>query len=380
MKNFGKWLAIFGLPLVALMLFGVTVDTRAFASDRLADDLVYPLVMGVTIGSNVVTLADHAKRTDPSGRIARIAELLNVTNPILDDMHWEEGNLPTGHQHTVRTGLPTVAWRLINQGVQPSKSTTAQATETIGLLEAWSEVDVDLAKLAGDLNAFRASEGAPFREAMNQEMASTIFYGNVGTAPEEFTGLSIRYSSLSAANAQNIVNGGGSGSDNTSIWLVLWGPNTVFGIYPRGSMSGLQHWDYGEVTVETTAGIAGNRMRAYQERWQWKAGLAVADWRAVVRIANIDVSNLVGESSAADLIKLMKKATYRVPTDLVAGGRGVFYMNRTVAQMLDIQEQAAVSTGGGIRFENVQGRRVGDFRGYRVQVTDALLETEAAVT
>ena len=77
------------------------------------------------LGSNVATLADIAKRTDPDGKISSIVELLSQTNEMLPDMLWKEGNLATGERTTVRTGLPTVAWRLLNQGVQPSKSTTA---------------------------------------------------------------------------------------------------------------------------------------------------------------------------------------------------------------------------------------------------------------
>ena len=87
------------------------------------------------------------KRLDPDGDVPLIAELLNQTNEILDDMQWKEGNLPTGHRITMRTGLPTVAWRLLNNGITPSKSTTAQIDEQCGMLEAWSEVDKDLAEL-----------------------------------------------------------------------------------------------------------------------------------------------------------------------------------------------------------------------------------------
>ena len=147
-----------------------------------------------TIGANVLTLADFAKRVDPDGKVPSIVELLSQSNEILQDMLWMEGNLPTGHRTTVRTGLPTVAWRLLNQGVQPSKSTTAQVDEQCGMLEAWSEVDKDLAMLNGNTAAFRLSEAQAFIEAMNQEMASTLFYGNAGLAAEEFTGLSIRLS------------------------------------------------------------------------------------------------------------------------------------------------------------------------------------------
>jgi hypothetical protein len=139
-----------------------------------------------TLGSNVLTLSDWAKRLDPTGKIDRIVEMLSMTNPILEDIPFIQANGKTHHRTTMRTGLPTVAWRLLNQGVQPSKSTTAQADETIGMLEAWSETDEELAKLSGDVSGFRLSESAAFIESMNQEAAQTLFYGNSSTSPEEF--------------------------------------------------------------------------------------------------------------------------------------------------------------------------------------------------
>lgn len=329
------------------------------------------------LGTSTLTLADWAKRLDPDGKVPVIVELLAQQNEILTDMLWREGNLPTGHRTTVRTGLPAVAWRLLNQGVQPSKSTTTQIDEQCGMLEAWSEVDVDLALLNGNIASFRLSEAQAFIEAMNQEMAQTVFYGNGGLAPEEFTGLAPRYSSLSAPNASHVLSGAGAASDNTSVWLVVWGDNTISGIFPKGSKAGLIHNDYGEVTVELTAGIAGSRMRAFQERWQWKTGIAVKDWRYAVRICNIDVSNLVAKSSAADLIELMIKAIHRIPT--LSLGKPAFYMNRTVFQMLDIQRRDDVLSGGGLTYADVDGVARPSFRGIPINKVDALLENEAAV-
>lgn len=331
-----------------------------------------------TLGANALTLADWAKRLDPDGKTPQIAELLAQSNQILDDMMFMEGNLPTGHRTTIRTGLPTVAWRLLNQGVQPSKSTTAQVDEQCGMLEAYSEVDKDLAELNGNVSSFRLSEASAFVESMNQEMASTLFYGNQGTAPEEFTGLSIRYSSLSATNGQNIITGSGAGADNSSIWLVNWGPQTVHGIFPKGSKAGLMHEDLGLTTVEASAGIAGSRMRAYLDHWQWKCGLALKDWRYAVRIPNIDISNLVAKSSAADLIELMIKAIHRIPN--LSMGKPVFYMNRTCFQMLDIQRRDDVISGGGLVYSDVDGKAVPLFRGIPVRICDALVENEAAVS
>lgn len=330
------------------------------------------------VGTSALTLIDWAKRLDPDGSTPTIVELLGQTNQILEDMLWLEGNLPTGHRTTVRTGLPTVAWRLLNQGIQPSKSTTAQIDEQCGMLEAWSEVDRDLAQLNGNVAQFRMSEAVSFIEAMNQEMASTLFYGNAGLAPEEFTGLSIRYSSTSAANGQNIVRGGGSGSDNSSIWLIVWGANTVHGIFPKGSKAGLMHEDLGEETVETTAGIAGNRMRAYRDHWQWKCGIALRDWRYAARICNLDISTLVAQSGQPAIREAMIKAIHRIPT--MGMGKAAFYTNRSIAQFLDIERFKGVGTGGGMTYEVIDGKWQASFRGIPIRTCDSLLETEATVS
>ena len=332
-----------------------------------------------TINATVLSLLDWAKRIDPKGKTAMIVELLAQQNEILLDMLWKEGNLPTGELTTVRTGLPTVAWRLLNQGVATSKSATAQITEHTGMLEAWSEVDKDLAMLNGNTNLFRLSEASSFLESMNIEMVETLFYGNSGVSPEEFTGFSPRYSTISGAtNASHVLNALGTGSVNSSIWLVVWGPQTVFGIYPKGSSQGLIHEDRGEVVINSANGIgAGTRFVALQDHWQWKCGIALRDWRYVVRIANIDTTNLVAQSSAADLIELMIKALHRIPS--LRAGKPVFYMNRTVFEMLDIQRRGDVISGGGLRYENVDGVATSTFRGIPVRQVDGLLTTEATV-
>lgn len=330
------------------------------------------------LNATKLTLLDWAKRLDPSGKTAAIVELLMQTNDILEDIIWVQGNLPTGHQTTVRTGLPTVYWKSLNAGIQSSKSTTAQIVEGCGILEAYSELDVDLAELNGNSSEFRLSETMAFYEAMNQEFVQTLFYGNVGTAPTEFQGLAIRYSSLSANNAQNIVAGGGSGSDNSSIWLIGWAENKVHGIFPKGSKAGLQHEDLGKILIQSTGGVAGAKSMCFVDRFQWKCGLAVKDWRFIVRIPNIDISNLVGESSAADLVRLMIKAVHRIPS--TKGVKLVFYMNRTCLQMLDIQRMDAVKAGGGLTYENVDGKVVPHFRGIPIKLVDQLLETESAVS
>lgn len=329
-----------------------------------------------TLAMKNPTLADWAKTRDPNGKTAKIVEMLSQTNEILNDMVYVPGNLATGHRTTIRTGLPDVYWRRLNKGVPSSKSRSVQVDEAVAMLEARSSVDKEIAILEDDLNAYRLSEATPFMDAMSQEMASTLFYGNSGVVPEEFSGLATRYSSKSAANGDNIVLGGGSGTDNTSIWLICWGKDTVHGIFPKGSKAGLIHENLGE---GDEFDADRNRFRAYMDLWQWKTGLVVRDWRYAVRIPNIDISALIAnDSTSANLTNLMTMAVHRIPA--LGMGKCAFYMNRTVAQYLDIQRNEAVKDGGGITYQNVDGKNILSFRGIPIRSTDAILENEALVS
>jgi hypothetical protein len=331
-----------------------------------------------TLATGALTLADWAKRLDPDGKVPAVAELLSQSNEILEDAVFQEGNLPTGHRVIIRTGLPTAYWRSINQGIPTSKSTTAQVDESIGMLEAYAKVDKDLALLNGNTNAFRLSEDSAFLEAMNQAQAQTLLYGNPATDPRQYLGLAPRYGAISGAgNAQNVLDAGGVSTNNTSIYLVVWGDNTTFCTFPKGSKAGLAHDDQGELVVYDAN---SNPYQAFQTHYQWKNGLVVKDWRYVVRICNINTANLVAESAAADLIKLMSRALDRIPN--LGMGRPAFYMNRTVYSMLRIQalnkSQNVLDINSGL---NQFGTPTSwnTFEGVPLRRVDQILNTEARV-
>ena len=328
-----------------------------------------------TLSTTNPTLSDVAKRYDADGKIDTIVEMLAETNEVLEDMTFLEGNLPTGHRTTIRSGLPGSTWRKLNYGVQPSKSTTVQVTDTTGMLEAYAEVDKSLADLNGNTGAFRLSEDRAFLESMNQTMANTLFYGDTGTDPEKFMGLSARYNSTSAESGDNILLGGGSGSDNTSVWLVCWGPNSLHGIYPKGSQAGLNHHDLGEVTLEDAA---NGKYQGYRTHYKWDVGMTVRDWRYAVRIPNIDISNLNkgATSSSADLVDLMVQAIELLPNTNL--GRCVFYGNRTISSIL--RRQITNTSNVRLSMDEVAGKRVMTFDGIPFRRNDALLKNEALVS
>lgn len=337
-----------------------------------------------TLSTGQLTLADYSKRIGPDGKIDPIAELLSQQNMILEDIVFKEANQPTSHVSTIRTGLPAVYWRAYNQGVPSSKSTTAQITEPCAMLEARSHIDAKLLQLNGNSAAFRLSEESPFIEAMGQEMTGKIFNGNVGSDMKTFSGLATRYSSTSAGNGGNVLLAGGAGSDNASVYLVVWGEQTVFSPFPKGSRAGLVTRDLGEESVQDAN---GNYYQAARSLFQWDAGLVVKDWRYVVRIANIDVSDWVGvtgtqaATASTNLIKLMMRAIARIPN--MSMGRAAFYANRSIQEGLMIQALEKSSSALGIKPAMTQfGTEIKqlEFMGVPVRGVDQLGIAETLVT
>ena len=328
------------------------------------------------MGQNLPTLLDWARRLDPKGKIDTVVNLLAETNQILEDMVWIEGNLPTGHQTTVVTGIPEPTWRTLYHGVQPTKGTTKQVVDTCGMLEARPQIDIDLAKLNGNSAEWRLSEERLHIEGMNQEMAKTLFYGDTRDEPEKFMGLAPRFCDLNADNAGQIIDAGGTGSNLTSIWLVVWGPNTVHGIFPKGSKAGMQITDNGKQTV-TDAN--GGRYDVLESHYKWDCGLCVRDWRYVVRIANIDMNELEsfnsGTDSAPNLIRLLIQAVETPPE--VNLGRPVIYCNRKVRTWLRIMVNEKPNLY--LSLDEYGGKKVLTFDGIPIRRCDKILNTESKV-
>lgn len=322
---------------------------------------------------NWPTLAEWAARLDPDGSIAAIVEIMNQTNEILTDAVFVEGNLPTGHRTTVRTDIPQATWRKLNYGVQNTKSATQQITDTIGMLETYAEVDKDLADLNGNTAEFRLSEDTPHIEGMNQQMATTLFYGDTAVYPERFLGLMPRYDTLGdpsnpgTSYLDHVIDATGvDPASNSSVWLVVWGENTVHMIFPKGSKAGLLTEDLGQQTLFDSA---GGKFEGYRSHYQWKTGLSVRDWRYIVRIANVD-------PTATFDYTLMIKAYNTIPT--MGMGKAVFYCNRAVKTQIDIA--AAEKTNAALSIKEVFGEPQTMFWNIPIKQCDALLNTEAVVT
>ncbi|HQT65357.1 MAG TPA: hypothetical protein PLO16_12675 [Acidocella sp.] len=317
--------------------------------------------------------------------------MLSQCNDLNDDLPYVEANEVGGHEFVFRTSIPAGAWRQYNMGIPYSKSTTAKARVGLGMLEDYSQVDRALAEHSGDKEKFRESEDVAFLEGMSQTIASTFIYGNTTVNPAEFMGLSPFYNSISGAqNGSNIINGGGTGSANTSLWLIGWGPETIFGLFPRGSTAGLTMEDKGDVTPGFDN--QGNRFEAYTSWFRQQAGLCPKDWRYGVRLANIDTTTagLAGASpydlfaGMAEMLLLFPKLTSKTSgitkTDSATepGVRPVFYCNRTTRHWMDVQAMRDKNVL--LRIEDYAGMPIMGYREIPIKIVDQILNTESTIS
>lgn len=270
------------------------------------------------------------------GKPYKVANLLSVTNEVIPHFPF----LPTNEELTMKgmaqTGLPAVTLGRYYKGVKVSKGGWTPVEDACAMAKGRAEIDKDLAELSGNTREYRRKRNIGFVEAMNQKFAQQLIYGSGGG--DDVLGLALRYNDKSSiSGARNILDAGGTGIDNTSIYLVVAGEYSVHGIYPKSSKAGLSHQDLGEIDAFDDDGLP---YRAYAELWDWKFGLHVLDFRYIVRIANVDVSDLMdltgtqALTAPTSLLKLMVRTFAKIPA--MGVGRPMFLANRSVKEMLSV--------------------------------------------
>ena len=338
--------------------------------------------------SGVTTLMDVLSELDPQGKQMDIAEVLTQQNEVLKDMHWEQGNSATGHKDGMRTSLPTPSFRALNSGVPLTKSGSTVVEETCSLLEDFSQVDRELAIMSGDVSRYRLRQANPHIIGMGHKQAATLFYGNNGTQPLEYTGFANRLNTLSTTTnkaAANVISAAGTGGSLRSIWVIVWGPDTVFGIYPRNTKGGLVHEDATNASGSGADGAPpaavlqdtnGNMYMGYRDHWLWRCGLFVKDWRYICRVCNIDLTTLtLTGATGAKLQDLLVQATEQVES--LTGGRAVIYMPRSLQTYF--RRQLLEQKNAMLSWDEIGGEKILSFGGVPIRRTDVLNTNETQV-
>jgi len=337
------------------------------------------------LGTELVTLADVAKSKNKE--VGKVAEVLIEFNPMLQDIPYMQMNELTIHKEDIRSGLPAVFYRKANEAIPASKTTVEERTFNHAHFESKSQMDFKVASRGGTdrigYNRWNQAQGHIQAQAL--EHADLIIHGSPVSSNLKVAGFYDIYSTLATSeeSSKQIIDGGGTGSDNTSILLVHWGFQSIFGVYPAGTQMGLKRTDrsQGDKQVQITAldsnGNTGT-FWGFEEQFEIDHGLVVKDFRQAARIANLDVSDLKSGTGAADLIDLMISAKYLIAVP--SNGRGVWYVNSTIEAFLHKQALTAVGAGAGIRYDNFEGKKILMFLDMPVRRSDAILNNESQIT
>jgi len=329
-----------------------------------------------TVASNQLTFFDAAKLHTSDGKMITVAELFQQQNGLHQDFEWVESDTAAGHLSAQRTSLPDVFDKVANEGVDASKSTVAQILESPQRLEGWSKIEDDVARHGGNIGAKKADQDSAFVEQMIQTWHKRVLYGNGASSPGQIDGIMKRYGTKAGqAIGKNILLAKtGAGTDYASILLIGHGRSKAYAFYPKGSPAGLEMEDFGREHMT----VSGKEVVQHSKRFTWAFGLAFDNPYYVVRIANVDLSDLKG-GSPPDLILLMQQALSLLPSR--KNCRPAFYVSPTVEFWLQRQAYLAVKSGaGGLGMMNVAGEEMMAFQGVPINRLEQLSEAETEVT
>lgn len=331
------------------------------------------------------TMMDMAKMSQSTGTaMAEIVPVMQQNCEVLPKIRWEKSNGPFSNTSTYQVRVPRPTWTDANHaGIAPTVGTTMQAIDGLGEMQGYSMADPIVAEPYGVV-AYRKRQDMMHLQGAGEELEETFFFGNSDVSGD-FDGMAMRYaaggtSPLATETVDHVIHGGGSGTDNQSMWLISLGSESdmfpgVVGIYRPGTVAGFQITATPQ-PVTVNGSTAGTYVQRYVTHYRWSCGIAVIDWRKNVRICNIDKSALTSDaSSGAKLHELVAIAAERLPsgtqnTYLVLGRRAREYFR------LQAINKLGNST---LDYDSLAGKRVLRVGEFEVLNCDALNADEALV-
>lgn len=270
----------------------------------------------------------------------------------------------TSYKVTRRTGYPTSAFRDVNEGAVPSKSTYVQEVKSMHFLDTQLEVDEAIVK--GDdreIGDVLADEASGAIAAGILHLGSQIFYGT-SSDTKGFVGLQ----SLIAGDTTYEVDAGGADAASSSAYLVEIGSKAVsMAVGLDGSLE-LKAWQLQQI-LKSGSGSTAKKLMAYVSNFSGYFGLTVPSAYNVYRVYGIDPTHAFNDALASQLFA-------KVPLGHRTNLR--WYMNRATAYLLQVSRtsvsQQPANGGGSPAFAPYPETCLG----IPITVTDSLVQTEAA--
>lgn len=329
------------------------------------------------MSQGIVTLADYNALTGKPKAHEIVVNTILDCMPLFHQAHMEPANAGINNITDLITDYPEGQLVGFNEGVNPEKATGRSVTDTCMMVSTYSKIDARMLKINKNSATWRAKQEKAFIRGLAHGMAKRFFYGSMAQDPRAINGLAARYWTTDASKdqiAEQVIDAGGTGATNTSIYLINWAADQTFLFHPEAVRGGLEQNDRGEQDVYDEK---GRRYRAVITDYDWTLGLAVSNPRSVVRIANIDVTDLTKDASAgANLLSLMTDALELVEE---APGNLSFYANQSITTIL--RHQVINKTTNQLTFDTVAGKKCTMFGDVPIMKMpkSVLLNTEAQV-
>ncbi len=328
-----------------------------------------------TIGT-LINLFNLSQLEDPRGGLMGMISSLAEMQDILQDIPFFEANEKTSHKFLRSTQLASGTWVDLNNGISASKGAMKTYRAEIGMLESRLTIDNRFMDIETNFDTFVERMAYPHYEGLSQGMADAFVNGTV-SGGNQFNSIEahITSSSQTDESGRNMFHTyAGTGSDLSSILLIDWGPDRVYGVYPQAhAFAGVEREEHPDQLI---SGVNSSNLFAYVVDFKWYTALVVADDRCIRRCGNIDSSgtstNLLDSSYETDVIVKALASMRNLGRD------ASLYMNRTIwAQFWVVtKDKTNIVYDPGNPWKQPEYK----FGNNRIRFTDSLLDTETAVS
>ncbi|KKN06908.1 hypothetical protein LCGC14_1072530 [marine sediment metagenome] len=326
------------------------------------------------------TLLDRAARSIDGKRILPIISVMSKkVSDFLDDIPFIEANRGLQHQLIRDVGMASSTRRRFYGKVVSTHRPSQTSFEPIALLERRSEVDEDHIDTLENPTQERQNQDIGHMEKLGEDLANAFFHDDPADGSEFIHGLEPRLNKLNQT-LKNTYDGGGSGGDTTSIYIVEWNTRDgAMGLFPPNWMKntrfGIAARNKGKERVGDTE--ATGYYYAYVTQFKAWLGLAVGNERKIARITNLEATigatNSFESNGDALLIEALNLGRFDK-------ARTRIYMNETMKTQVDIVAQRKSNVN--LRIEMAFGKPVETIHGVPLRVVDntIIINTETVVT
>jgi len=334
--------------------------------------------------SVLIDVVNEYTSKDPTSPYLIAAQILNRKCPLVRVLPMIKANQLFSNIGSRDSLIGNPSTRRFNEPIAPTVTKSTQTSEPIAMFEDYGEVDRDLCYAQNNPAEWRMNQDRRKIEGLSQKVEATLWYGSQANDPGVINGLSTRFNSLSslpnndASWYYNVLGGGGTGATCSSMWIMEFGPQKLYGIYPPNLPGGLQIQDLGEQTKEVTVSSNVQMYQVLRMHYQWRLGIAIDDERCVQRYANIATTGAANIFDEDNLITLKN----RLP-DSGENPSTAIFMDRTLKTQVDIRAVTQKMNTYFTQDQNtgdVWGRPVTRFQGIPIFTAEKLLDTETAIT